>query len=92
MGRRGKEGEGGGDINILMIRGALAHLKSGILYFIVVVVPLQWAYHLESQLKADSMEPTPRNSDFSGLDEAQEYAFLTGSLGDSNAADPKTAV
>lgn len=38
------------------------------------------------------MEPTPRKSDFSGLDEAQGYAFLTGSLGDFNAADPRTAV
>lgn len=92
MGRREKEGEGVGDINVLTNRGALAHLKSGVLYFIVVVVPLQWAYHLESQLKADSMEPTPRKSDFSGLDEAQGYAFLTGPLGDSNAADPRTAV
>lgn len=57
-----------------------------------MVVPFQRAHHPESQLKADSMEPTPRNSDLSGLAEAWNMHFLSSPSGDSNAADPRTVV
>lgn len=46
-----------------------------------MVVPFQPAHHPESLLKADSMEPTPRNSDVSGLAEAWNMHFYPAPVG-----------
>lgn len=46
-----------------------------------MVVPFQGAHHPESLLKADSVEPTPRNSDVSGLAEAWNMHFYPAPVG-----------
>lgn len=85
----GKGGPGWGDLSILTIRGASARSKRGVLYFTHFT---EHPHHLESQLNADSMAPRLEILIFQVHGEAQEYAFLTSFLRDSDAANPRTAV